>query len=89
MTITATMPAEVVCKDCSVVVKPGSRPSCFRCHTTAIRATEAEHRAAAGRRMDSSALRKWATRRFLMGQISREVRAELELAADDIECGHG
>lgn len=34
-------------------------------------------------------LRDWVARRHLMGQISREVREQLELCADDIEAGHG
>jgi hypothetical protein len=97
VTIVATMPpvaatpTEVTCEDCDEVIKPGARASCFACSGEAIVYAEEEARADERKAHEPAqkAIREWAHRRFLMGQITREVRAELELCADDIEVGHG
>ena len=93
MNIKATKPApaEVICEDCDKVIEPDDRVSCFDCASNEVYFAEAEARAdeRRGHAPASIQIREWAKRRHLMGQISREVRAELELCADDIECGHG
>jgi hypothetical protein len=44
---------------------------------------------ASGRPTLAKELRDWVLRRHLLGLMSGEARSELELAADDIEVGHG
>lgn len=93
--ITATpaiVPTQVTCEDCSKEIKPGARASCLRCVRTAI--SEAEEDAFAegeeeGADKPAESIREWADRRFILGQISSQVRAELDLCADDIETNHG
>lgn len=93
MAIVATMPEVKVlaCDDCDVELKPTAKAICFSCHRSAISeaAEDAFHEAKKEHDPAGKAIREWAARRQLLGQISKEVRAELELCADDIEVGHG
>ena len=98
MTIKATFPpaptpepTEVKCEDCRKMINPGNSALCQKCVGDAIETAEFEAREEAEEENEPSAkqIREWAHRRFIMGQISREVREELELCATDIECGHG
>lgn len=83
--------AVVVCDSCDGEIAPGAVANCGTCTADAIGCAEAEleadHEGETVKAADE--IREWAARRFLMGQISAAVRAELELCADDIEVGHG
>jgi hypothetical protein len=87
----AVVAVDVVCEDCSKVIAPGARASCLKCCRELIESAEDDARTEAAKEHTPAgkAIREWATRRHLLGQISAEVRAELELCAEDIECGHG
>jgi hypothetical protein len=78
----------VQCEDCQKVIIPGKRVSCFDCTGKAIVAAEdmALREGAKDQKSAPKLIREWIARRFILGQISHEVRAELELCADDIEC---
>lgn len=89
MTIKA-IPATVVCEDCGKELAPGAKASCRKCAIEMVKnAVDEAEEPDCDHKDPSEALREWAQRRFVMGQISREVRDELEQCAEDIECGHG
>lgn len=89
----AAIPAstEVTCDSCDKEILPGAVANCGPCTADAIGCARAEVEADhEGEEVTAAKeLRDWAARRFLLGQISKEVRAELELCAEDIEVGHG
>jgi hypothetical protein len=78
---------EVTCDDCGTELKPKMSATCGSCFAEAVLAAADE--VVEARPDHGEAIRDWAARRFLLGQISKEVRAELELCAEDIEVGHG
>jgi hypothetical protein len=94
VTAKATAPAreaEVICDECDKVIHADELAVCIGCSEAAASdaASEAEQETHEECHTDAGEIRKWAARRHLMGQISREVREQLELCADDIEVGHG
>lgn len=80
-----------VCSECDKDIKLGDRMVCRDCETAGEEEAFENGAQEASEENDSAAqeIRDWAARRQLLGQISKEVRAELELCADDIEVGHG
>lgn len=76
---------------CGKEILPGAVANCGPCTADAVDCAEAELEADhEGEKVSAAGeLREWAARRHLMGQISAEVRAELEQCAEDIEVGHG
>lgn len=95
MTVTATMPQPaptvVKCEDCYKIINPGNSALCQECVGDAVETAEfeADQDARADIEPPAKQIHEWAHRRFLMGQISRQVRDELEQCAADIEVGHG
>lgn len=93
-TTVAVTPAVAVlaCDYCDVELRPTGHAVCLKCHRSAIQDAEFDARVEEAKEHHEPAgktIREWAARRHLMGQISRDVRTELELCAEDIEVGHG
>ena len=80
-----------VCTECDKDIALGERMICRDCETAAEECAfdEGRYQAENERENNPDLIREWAQRRFVMGQISRELRDELELCAADIEVGHG
>lgn len=81
---------QTMCSECGEDIKLGSFVFCRGCALAAQEeafneGVEAEQHEQPGA---VKTIREWAQRRFVMGQISREVRDELEQCAADIEVGH-
>jgi hypothetical protein len=81
----------ILCETCDKPLTPRTGAHCDACFDHAV-----EHDVEIGlaeiednKPPIGQELREWAARRYLFGHISKEVRAELEQCAEDIEVGHG